>query len=76
MLDELQKAEINVLEMENVIFQGAKTAVANICLSAKPSKGVRSQRWWWVAAEIVAVASGSHSTRSASEPGAISPFRG
>ena len=29
--------------------------------------------WWWVLAEMVRVASGSHTTMSASEPSAITP---
>src|SRR6218665_789416 len=42
----------------------------------RPSKMLKSPLLCWVLAEMVFVPSGSHSTRSASAPGPMKPFRG
>ena len=42
-LDEIRAAEINVQEMENIIFEGAEAAVARINLEAAPSAATLSK---------------------------------
>jgi D-3-phosphoglycerate dehydrogenase len=42
-LDEIRAAEINVQEMENIIFEGAEAAVARINLEAAPSEETLSK---------------------------------
>ena len=42
-LDAIRAAEINVQEMENIIFEGAQAAVARINLEQKPDAGVIEQ---------------------------------
>ena len=39
-LDVIRGAEINVQEMENIIFEGAQAAVARIHLETQPGEGV------------------------------------